>query len=725
MPITFYEEQRIFKLDTKDSSYVISIYDEGYLLGLYYGKKIPDVPFDGHENRGLFASFSPMNEKLQDKHFSPDVQPVEYSGIGTGDFRKPAVVIRNADGNTCTDFRYVSHKIYSGKSELPGLPSTFSKEDGDCSTLEIETEDKTTGVRANLCYTVFEDHSVMARSVKIVNGSGKNVDIEKAYSASLQLPDMDFDMIHLYGNWYEERMYARTALDHGTFSISSSRGASSHFHNPAAILARKNATEDTGEAYGVNLVYSGSFDISADCDYYETTRLNIGIDPDTFKWHLTPGESFRTPEALTVYSDEGIGGVSRIYHRFFRDHLIPPKFVNEKRPLLINSWEAAYMNINTDILVSFAERAKELGIEMLVMDDGWFGKRNNDLSSLGDWYVNEEKFPGGLSELIGKINDLGIKFGIWYEPEMISPISDIFEKHPDWALGVPGRDRSIARHQYVIDMTRSDVRDAIYSQMYDVLSKYNIEYLKWDFNRNITEAGSALLPYENGGEVMHRFILGTYDLLSRLRRDFPDLLIESCSGGGGRFDAGMLYYSPQIWTSDNTNPIQRIDIQFGTSLFYPASTMGAHVSMNPRDNFPTKGNVALWGTFGYELDPNLLTDEEKETVKVQIKEYHETYGLIRNGDLYRIICPWDNDYRAAWEIVSGDKNEVLFTHVTMRYFRLWKHIVKLRGLDPDKVYRDLETGKKYSGAFLMNAGLNLTDYPRGNGDSFKIHLKAE
>lgn len=724
MPIIFDEQKRMFKLDTKNSTYVVRIFNENYLVAPYYGPTIPELPYDGYEERDWFSSFSPKNKNIEDLAFAIDVQPMEYSGTGVGDFRKTAVAIRNKDGNDCTDFRYVSHKIYSGKPELAGLPSTFSKVDGDCTTLEIETLDSVTGAVATLIYTVFEGTSVIARSVRIENRSEYPMDIEKAYSASVSFNDMKFDMIHLYGTWNYERNLDVTPIRHGQTSISSSRGSSSHYHSPAVALARRGVDEDCGEVFGFCLVYSGNFDITADCDYNETMRLNIGMNPDGFLWHLAPGESFQTPEAILVFSDEGLGGMSREYHRFFTDHLLPQRWQGKKRPLLINSWEAAYMNINTDVLVSFAERAKELGIEMLVMDDGWFGKRNNDLSSLGDWYVNEEKFPGGLGTLIEKINALGVKFGIWFEPEMISPISDLFEAHPDWHIHVPDRPSSVGRHQYVIDMSRKEVRDAVYEQMYKILSSYNIEYLKWDFNRNLSEAGSALLSAEHGEEIMHRFVLGTYEVLDRLNRDFPELLIESCSGGGGRFDAGMLYYSPQIWTSDNTDPIQRIDIQFGTSLFFPASTMGAHVSMNRRTDFITKGNVAMWGSFGYELDPNKLTDKEKAIVKGQIETYHKHYDLIREGDLYRILCPWSDAYHAGWEIVSRDKTEMYYTQVAMRFYRCMVIYIKFKGLDPEKIYEDTANGKRYSGAFLMNAGLNLTSYPRDTGESFTLHFKA-
>lgn len=723
MPIQFYEDKKLFKLDTATSSYVIEIFEENYLLCLYYGAKIPDVNLGGMRFRGWFPSFSPNSAHVKDGSFSADVCPMEYSGFGVGDFRKTAVAIRNADGNDCTDFRYVSHEIFAGKPSLGALPATYANTDDECTTLVIHTADCVTGAKADLMYTVFEKLGAMTKSVKIINGSDKPMDIEKVYSASVSLNDMDYDMLHLYGCHCAERNMARSPLMHGHQSLSSTRGSSSHMHNPFMALVRQGAGEDWGDVYGFNLVYSGNFDITADCDYYETTRVNIGINPDGFLWHLEPGEEFQAPEAVLVYTNGGLGEMTRIFHRLYRENLVRGRWKHEKRPLLINSWEAAYFNFDTDKLVSFAERAKELGIEMLVMDDGWFGVRNSDNCSLGDWYVNEDKLKGGLGVLIERVNALGLKFGIWYEPEMISPDSELYRAHPDWCLHVPGRDKSIARQQYVIDFSRQDVRDNIYGQMKEVLSKYKIDYVKWDFNRNITEAGSALLGYEHGEEIFHRFVLGTYEVMGRLVEDFPDLLLENCSGGGGRFDPAMLYYSPQIWASDNTDAIERIAIQFGTSLCYPSSTMGAHVSMSRRTGFETKGNVAMWGTFGYELDPNHLSDKEKEIVKAQVAEYHRTYDLIHEGDLYRITSPWENSYRCAWEFVSPDKSKMLFTNVTMRYYHNMKYIVRFKGLDADKMYRLAETGEVYSGALLMNAGLNLAHYPRNTGDSFTLYFE--
>ncbi|MGN0542968.1 MAG: alpha-galactosidase [Acutalibacteraceae bacterium] len=723
MPITFDSEKRIFKLDTATSSYIFEIYEENYIVHLYYGSKIPDSNVAQLKYRGGFPSFSPNNINVSDPMFSPDVIPLEYSGEGTGDFRSAAVAVRNADGNNSTDFRYKSHKIYSGKPAIEGLPALYVENDSDAQTLELLTEDSVTGVQAVLYYTVFENLGAMTRSVKIVNASGRPVEIEKVYSSCVEFHTHDYELLTLYGRWGKERSLERRALAHGRQLVSSKRGSSSHHQNPFAAIVDKGATEDYGSAYGFNLVYSGNFAFEAEVNQFAGTRVLMGINPDGFGWKLEPGSSFSSPEVVMVYSANGIGEMSRIFHRLYRKHLIRGKWKDIKRPLLINNWEATGMEFTGEQLVTFAERAAELGIDMLVMDDGWFGNRDSDRCALGDWTVNEEKLGGTLSEFIERINALGLKFGIWYEPEMISRDSELYRAHPDWCLHVPGREKSIARHQYVLDYSRQDVRDYIFGEMYKVLSANKIDYLKWDFNRNLTEVGSAQLPPERQKEVFHRFVLGTYEVMDRLTKAFPDMLIENCSGGGGRFDPGMLYYSPQIWTSDNTDPIERLSIQFGTSMCYPASTMGAHVSASRRTGYETKGNVALWGSFGYELDPNKFTEEDKKIVKQQVGEYHKYYDVIHFGDLYRLISPFENQFRAAWEFVSEDKTEALLTSVVMRKPEDRALFIKLKGLDPDKYYIDEDTHEVYSGALLMNAGLCIiasTD----DGASFKKYFKA-
>lgn len=720
--ITFVQEQKIFKLDTKNTSYVTGIFEQDYLLNLYYGAYIPDCNLWGNMKRIHNASFSPSNPHIPGESFSTDVAPMEYGCNGSGDFRISALAVRNIHGNTVTDIRYVSHKIYKGKPDISPLPHTYANDINEAETLEILTVDKVTGINVTLYYSVFADLDVITRSVKVTNNSDNDADIERVFSMCLDLPTMDYDLITLYGRHAKERSREQRRLAHGIQGIQSKRGASSHTQNPFAALVKHGADEDQGEVFGFNLVYSGNFEFSAECDFSGTTRIIMGINPTDFSWHLAPGESFQSPEAVLVFTDKGVGEMSRIFHRFYINNLVRGKYKYEKRPLLINSWEAAYFDFDTDKLVAFAENAKELGIDMLVMDDGWFGKRNDDTNSLGDWYVNEKKLQGGLGVLVEKVNALGMKFGIWYEPEMISPDSDLFRAHPDWYVHVPERESSIGRHQYVLDVSREDVRDNIWNQMYEVLSKNNISYLKWDFNRNISEAGSALLPADRSKEFFHRFILGTYDLMNRLVTNFPHILFENCSGGGGRFDPGMLYFSPQIWTSDNTDPIERLSIQFGTSLCYPASMMGAHVSACDRTGYKTKGNVALWGTFGYELDPTKLSSADKEIVKQQVKDYHKYYDLIHYGDLYRITDPYFSEHDCAWSFVSPDKSETLVTYVIIREKFCDVRYLRLKGLDKNKFYRNEENGEVYSGALLMNAGINITGRISRDGDSLTLHF---
>ncbi len=725
MSIKFIEESKIFKLDSKDSSYIFGVFEGNYLVHYYYGAYIPDTNVEELRLRPGFASFCPDSPSARVFNFSPDVTPLEYSTFGAGDFRLSAFAVKNADGNKVTDLRYVSHKITKGKKPLPGLPALYVNEESEADTLEILTEDKVTGATVTLIYTVFNNYSAITRSVKVENKSDKPFFINTVHSLCVDFPGSDYEMLDLYGRWVKERALERYPIHRGIQSIKSKRGSSSHNHNPFTALVSKGANEEYGECYGFNLVYSSNFSIDVEIDGFNCTRLVMGINPEGFSWHLSPGEEFYSPEAVMVYTNKGLGEMSRIFHRLYGNNLIRGKWKKAKRPLLINNWEGTGMSFDHDKLVSFAKHAKDIGLEMLVMDDGWFGKRDDDKSSLGDWYVAEYKLQKGLSGLIKEVNDCGLKFGIWFEPEMISPDSDIYREHPDWCLHTEGRDKSIARTQYVIDYSRKEVRDHIYSMMYDILSKNNIDYVKWDFNRNLTEVSCAELPPEKQGEIFHRFVLGTYEIMDRLTTDFPDLLLENCSGGGGRFDPGMLYYSPQIWTSDNTDPIERLTIQFGTSLCYPASTMGAHVSANRRTSYETKMNVALWGSFGYELDPDKLTPEEKEEIKAQIELYHRYYDVIHYGDLYRLITPFENEFHVAWEFVSEDKNEALVTVIEIKRAYDEFFLLKLKGLDPDKYYEDQETKKIYSGAYLMNAGLNLTHKGTGDGYSYRIHLVAK
>lgn len=717
MPITFDEKRKIFKLDTIDSTYAIGI-REGYLIHLYYGKKIPDDNLLDLPFRGYFATISPKNVHVDDYKFSLDVQPMEYSCNGSGDYRLAALSIKDSMGRTTTDIRYLDHKIYDGKPKLKGLPATYCNDDSEAQTLELITIDKFTGAKVTLYYTAFANYSVVTESVKVENTGKETFEIEKVASCCVNFPSMDYNMINLSGVWSRERRVITRHLAHGIQSVASKRGSSSHNHNPFVALVDDKGGEDFGDAFGFNLVYSGNFSADIETDYLDCTRLVMGINPIDFTWVVEPGDEFQSPEVVMVYSDSGMGKMSRTFHDLYNNNLIRGEWKNKKRPLLINSWEGSGFDFDQETLVRYAKEAKKLGIELLVMDDGWFGHRDSDNSSLGDWFVNESKLKGGLTKLIERVNAEGVQFGIWYEPEMISEDSELYKAHPDWCVHVEGREQSPARQQYVIDMTRQDVRDCIFNQMYDVLSKNNIAYLKWDYNRAITEPASVMLDARHSKEFFHRFILGTYELMDRITSAFPHILFESCAGGGGRFDAGMLYYMPQAWASDNTDPIERLTIQFGTTMCYPASSMGAHVSACDRTGIETKAAVAMAGTFGYELDPKEMSEEDKEKVKEQVKDYHRYYNVIHFGDLYRIIAPTDDEFKCAWEYVAKDKSEALLTVVIKNRAPHDFLLIKMKGLDPEKMYRDETDGEIYSGALLMNAGINLTDGTLSAGRSF-------
>lgn len=717
MPITFDEKRKVFKLDTLDSTYAIGI-REGYLIHLYYGKKIPDDNLLDLPFRGYFATISPKNVHVDDYKFSLDVQPMEYSCNGSGDYRLAALSIKDSMGRTTTDIRYLDHKIYDGKPKLKGLPATYCNDDSEAQTLELITIDKFTGAKVTLYYTAFANYSVVTESVKVENTGKETFEIEKVASCCVNFPSMDYNMINLSGVWSRERRVITRHLAHGIQSVASKRGSSSHNHNPFVALVDDKGGEDFGDAFGFNLVYSGNFSADIETDYLDCTRLVMGINPIDFTWVVEPGDEFQSPEVVMVYSDSGMGKMSRTFHDLYNNNLIRGEWKNKKRPLLINSWEGSGFDFDQETLVRYAKEAKKLGIELLVMDDGWFGHRDSDNSSLGDWFVNESKLKGGLTKLIERVNAEGIQFGIWYEPEMISEDSELYKAHPDWCVHVEGREQSPARQQYVIDMTRQDVRDCIFNQMYAVLSKNNIAYLKWDYNRAITEPASVMLDARHSKEFFHRFILGTYELMDRITSAFPHILFESCAGGGGRFDAGMLYYMPQAWASDNTDPIERLTIQFGTTMCYPASSMGAHVSACDRTGIETKAAVAMAGTFGYELDPKEMSEEDKEKVKEQVKNYHRYYNVIHFGDLYRIIAPTDDEFKCAWEYVAKDKSEALLTVVIKNRAPHDFLLIKMKGLDPEKMYRDETDGEIYSGALLMNAGINLTDGTLSAGRSF-------
>lgn len=729
MPILFDSEKKIFKLDTKTSSYIFMCAEHDRLLHAYYGARISDVDVAYLTKTVKHASQEPHPAGESGSAFSLSTAMMEVGLNGCGDFRIAALQIRYPDGTSSVDLRYRSHKIYAGKPAITGLPATYASED-EATTLELETIDPATGLTVVLYYTVFENYGAMTRHMQVKNTLAAPVVIERAMSLSVDFPTMDYDLVHLYGGWARECSFTRDPLHHGVQHIYSRRGSSSAHHNPFLAMVGRTATEETGEAYGFSFVYSGNFYAGADCSTYGSTRVLMGLDADDFAWTLAEGESFYTPEVVMTYSDKGIGEMSRTFHRLYRHNLCRGEWKTKKRPVLINNWEATTFRFDAEKIYSIAEAAAPLGVEMLVLDDGWFLGRNTDKTSLGDWYVDEEKLPGGLGALVERINGLGMQFGLWFEPEMISYDSNLYRAHPDWAIGIPGREMSEGRYQYMLDMSRTDVQDYLYERLCAILDSANIVYVKWDYNRVTTEAASALLPANRQKEFFHRYILGFYALLERLLTRYPKLLLEGCSSGGNRFDAGMLYYAPQSWGSDNTDAIERVYIQYGMSMVYPTSSVGAHVSACPNRQLArttpleTRANVAMAGSFGYELDATKWTAEEREQVKAQVARFHKYYDVIHNGDLYRLISPYGEFDRAAWSYVAADKSEVLVTYVVIRSKVHMRHFIKLAGLDPNRTYRNTETGECFRGDTLMHAGLNLTNR-MGDFDSMQIHFVAE
>ncbi|MDE6992058.1 MAG: alpha-galactosidase, partial [Lachnospiraceae bacterium] len=706
MAIQYQQENQLFSLNTKHTTYQMKVDSKGFLLHLYYGGKISGnmAYLLTYYDRGFSGNPADAGN---DRTYSLDALPQEYPQAGAGDYRSSALVIRNADGSEYCDLRYVSHEIRRGKYGLKGLPAVYAPE-AEAESLEILLEDSVSRVQVRLLYGVLEDEDIITRSAEIINLGDSPVCVEKAASACLDFVGGEYDLVSFYGRHAMERNFQRTRIAHGCQVIGSRRGTSSHQYNPAVIVADKSATEDAGSCYGMVFVYSGNFMCEAERDQYGQTRALMGLHSDLFHYPLEKGEKLVIPETILCYSAQGFGGLSRRYHRCIRKHLCRGKYSHQSRPVLINSWEAAYFDFNGETIYRLAREAAELGIDMVVMDDGWFGKRNDDDSGLGDWQVNEEKLGCTLGELIRRVNAVGIKFGIWIEPEMVSEDSDIYRSHPDWAIRIPGREPVRARNQLVLDFSRQEVRDHIFEQICHVLDQGKIEYVKWDMNRSLTDIYSM---EKAQGKVTYDYVLGVYEFLERLMQRYPDLLIEGCSGGGGRFDAGMLYYTPQIWCSDNTDAVDRLRIQYGTSFFYPACTVGAHVSAVPNHqtgrnvSLHTRGVVAMAGTFGYELDPETLSDEEKERIKGQIADYKKYEDLIREGDYYRLSNPFE-DACASWAFVSEDKERVLLSAVMQEtHGNMTVSYVRLRGLAADAVYQDTQTGVEYDGSALMEAGI--------------------
>jgi len=710
MSITYCEACASFFLQTANTTYVCGIVNGKYLGHIYYGKKIH--PQNLRYRMGMKADPTSDTIDRGDTGVFYDNFPFEYSFNGIGDFRECALDVHTPEGHHGVLCEYRSHRILKGKPAPDQLPATFCNSQEECETLEIELFDPVLSLKLILSYSVFSGIDAICRQVRLVNESDRPVYIDRVLSAHLYLPEDAYDVVTLHGSWARERGICRRPLSYGITRAYSTRGVSSHQAHPFIAVSTRNATQTSGDVYAMNLVYSGNFIAQTDGLVNDDVLMQIGIDPDGFCWKLEAGETFTAPEAVLVYSSEGFGAMTRTFHDLYRGHLIRGKYKDRKRPILLNNWEATYFDFNTDKLLEIARCASECGIEMLVMDDGWFGDRRDDHRALGDWKVNEQKLPGGLPYLVSEVNKLGMKFGIWFEPEMVCPDSELYRAHPDWAVQVPDRENTTLRWQYVLDITRPEVLEYVWNSVRDILKSANIEYVKWDMNRALSNIGSSALAADRMGEFSHRYVLAVYELQGRLISEFPDLLLENCSSGGGRFDPGMLYFSPQIWCSDDTDAIERLRIQEGTALIYPLSTIGAHVSVCPNHltgrsvSFETRGHIAMLGTFGYELDITKLSEEDRNRIPEQVEMYHATNDLIREGDYYRLASYSENHFADSYMVVSKDKTEALLTMVSVTYRINHKpYRIRLQGLDPDTWYYVSGMDQSYTGDALMNAGI--------------------
>ena len=713
MAIKVSENGRLFTLQTKDSSYQMFADDKNVLLHLYYGEKI------GEENLSGLIFCTDMGfagnpeEAGPNRKYSLDALPQEIPGSGVGDFRDDMIEIRHADGSFAADFRFDSFEILDYSYAIPGMPALYDTEEEKGETLVITMTEKASDIVLKLFYGVFEKENVITRAARLENHGETAIELEKMLSFSMDLMYENYEMIYFSGRHAMERTAERIPVQHAKVEIGSTRGTSSHHYNPAVILCEEGAGETHGSCIGACLVYSGNFVAAAQKDQKNQTRFQMGIHPTNFCFHLEKGEAFDTPQAILSYSGTGFTKLSQQYHEIIREHICRGAYKHAKRPILINNWEATYFNFNEEKILKIAEQAQKLGIEMLVLDDGWFGKREDDNSGLGDWFVNEKKMNGSMAQLAEKIHKMGMKFGLWFEPEMISEDSDLYRAHPDWAFAIPGRVPNHSRNQLVLDMTREDVREYLLERLTTIVHDAKIDYVKWDMNRSVCDVYSHVASQNRNGELYHRYVLGVYDLLERFLAACPDLLLEGCSGGGGRYDAGMMYYSPQIWCSDNTDAINRLSIQYGSSFFYPISTVGSHVSVCPNHQtgrvtpFRTRGDVALAGSFGYEMDLNKISEEEKEMVKEQVAAMHEYYELTHEGLYYRLTGLKKQDFM-AWEFVAKDQSRALLTIVkTDAEGNMLPVHTKVCGLAEDKLYRCSLDQEVRLGRTWNRAGLTL------------------
>lgn len=733
MPVLYENDTKEFHLFNDKVSYIMQILDNGQIGNLYFGGKITHKSDFSYLLEGGYKPLYLFREK--DYQLGPGFTKLEYPCAGTGDFREPAFEAVYSDGSRITCMEYISHKIQKGKSVLEGLPATYTESGDEAETLEILLKDSITGLECLLSYTVFSAYPVIARNVRFVNRGDAPVVLERVLSASLDLPDDGYEIVHLAGAWARERHIIRHRLEQGVASIGSRKGISSAEHNPFIALVRPWTNESQGEAIGFSLVYSGNHIAQAEVDTFRTTRVQIGIHPDGFSWKLEKGQAFQSPEAVMVYSAAGLNGMSQTFHKLYRTRLARGYWRDRERPIVINNWEATGANFTEDSVLQIADTASCFGIELFVLDDGWFGNRDDDRSGLGDWYVsNFDKLPSGIEGFAEKVNALGMQFGLWFEPEMVNMDSDLYRAHPDWILHVPGREPMAGRHQYVLDFTREEVTETVFGMMKKLLDTGKIAYLKWDMNRYLSDVYSVGRSAAEQGMVYHKYVLGLYRLLERLIQAFPKLLIESCSSGGARFDPGMLYYAPQTWTSDDTDALERLKIQYGTSYVYPLSSISAHVSeipnqlTNRKECVETRANVAMFGVFGYELDMDYIDVKEVESIAKQVDFVKKYRDLVQNGIFYRLKNPFEGN-ECGWIVVSEDQSEAL-----AGYYRLRRtpnggfSRMKLDGLKKEGWYLIDQKGEdRFAGDELMHAGIVIKDSElSGNGGDFSsvvYHIK--
>ena len=723
--------QQFFHLHNDKISYIMSVMKNGQIGHVYYGKNIKNLTCDDCKKLAFRDDKSAGTIKYykEDHDFTLTDQMQEYPVFGTTDFKMGAFDIKRGEVPVYPALSIVSSEVINGKEMEENVPQARNSKKAQ--TLKIHLEDALNKVRVTLSYTIYENESCIIRKNIITNISEDKLLLENAASAVINIEGGDYDLIHLSGAWLKERQVKRRTLLQGQTAIESLCGASSHFQNPFVAIAAKEAGLDHGKVYGCNLIYSGNFRVQADVNEWGMIRVTSGIHPYTFEWELDEGESFTTPEAVLCYSEEGIDGLSRAYADFISAHIINPKWLHKERPIVVNSWEAYTFDFDSKKLLTLARKGKEIGAECFVLDDGWFGKRNNDRSSLGDWFPNKEKFPEGIKDFADQIHDLGMKLGIWFEPEMINEDAILYKEHKDWVMIPPEGRYSYGRGQLVLDFANPEVVDHIFEMIDRIIQDTNLDYIKWDMNRNITEAYSPYLAKigKPQGECFHRYILGVYSLYEKITQKYPEVMIEGCAAGGGRFDLGILYYSPQIWTSDDSDAVERLKIQFGTTLAYPVHTLSNHVSEIPnfqvgrKTPLNTRGDVAFFGNFGYEMDLVHSSKEELEAMKEQIREYKKIREMISDSNFYHISSPFDGN-ETIWALESKDQEMIMlgFYRTLASPNETPTQYICLPFVDENGTYTNLEDGAVYNGSVLKEKGLRKpAQFNGANAATAKLH----